>query len=221
MPPLVLESALVCLVIGVGVMVTRAVKRRKQFHRNASDVILPTLQADTQMSGVVTRYFRDTLQGAMLVEIAVGQSKFIFCPVDSVDSGDNAESNAYKSGDTVQIALYGLATLMPGGFEEASVRGMVSDTPAEELTPDRMVMTPAGQFPNDYWVVGKVYSSREDEWEEDMPLTVYRIKTQRKGGEEFILEMAVPRESALTNILPCNVHGSVRLFGYRIALSLQ
>jgi hypothetical protein len=210
MPPLVLESALICLVIGVGVMVTRAVKRRKQFHQNAADVILPTLQADTQMSGTVTRYFRDTLQGAMLVEISVGQSKFIFCPVD------NAGDNAYKSGEVVQVALYGLATLMPGGFEEASVRSMVSDTPAEELTPDRMVMTPAGQFPNDYWVVGKVYSSREDQWEEDMPLTVYRVKTQRKGGEEFILEMAVPRENALTNALPCNVHGSVRLFGYRV-----
>jgi hypothetical protein len=213
MPPLVLESVLVCLVVGVGIMVVRAVKRRKQFHKNASDVILPTLQADTQMSGSVVRYFRDTLQGAMLVEMTVGQSKFIFCPVDGGDGTNNAE---YKTGETVQIALYGLATLVAGGFEEATVRSMVSDTPQEELTPDRMVMTPAGQFPNDYWVVGKVYSSREDQWEEDMPLTVYRVKTQRKGGEEFILEMAVPREDALTNTLPYNVHGSVRLFGYRV-----
>jgi hypothetical protein len=208
MPPGVLEGALVLMVIGVGVMVARAVKKRREFHKNASDIILPTLQADTQMSGTVTRYFRDTLQGAMLVEISVGQSKFVFCPVD--------DKQEYKAGQQIEVALYGLATLVAGGFEEASVRSMVSDTPQEELTPEKLVMTPAGQFPNDYWVVGKAYSSRDDQWEEDMPLTVYRVKTQRKGGEEFNLEMAVPRESALTNPLPCNVHGSVRLFGYQV-----
>jgi hypothetical protein len=211
MPPGVLEGALIVVVIGIGLMVTRAVRRRRHFQKNASDVVLPTLQADTQVSGTVTRYFRDTLQGAMLVEIAVGQSKFIFCPVDEKD---------YTTGATLPIALYALATLAPGGFEDPNVCSQISDTPQEELTPDRLVMTPAGQFPNDYWVVGKAYSSREDEWEEDLPLTVYRVKTQRKGGEEFSLEMAVPRErtgeATTISPLPCNVHGSARLFGYQV-----
>ena len=207
MPPGVLEGTLVLVVLGFGLIVLRAVKQRRSFQKNASDTVLPNLQVQTQVSGVVTRYFRDTLQGMMLTEIGVGQSKFIFCPTDN---------KSYTVGEKVDIALYSLSTLEPGGFELESVKSQISDTPQEDIAPDRLVMTPAGQFPNDYWVVGKAYSSREDQWETDMLLTVYRVKTQRKGGEEFALDMAIPRETALKTPLPTNVHGSARLFGYQI-----
>jgi hypothetical protein len=202
MIPGLLEGTLAVILLGGGVMVVRAVGRRRQFQKNAAEVVLPNLQTSVRVTGTLQRLYRDTAQGVTLATLKVGERILTFCPTDDTTAA------GYALGEVVSVALFALSTLEPGGFEKESVRSLVRDVPHEELTPERTVLAHAGEFANDYWIVGHMTHSRRDAWD-DMELVVYNAQTQ-----VVTLELAVPEAGKLPGDLPMQAHGSARLFGY-------
>jgi hypothetical protein len=79
-------------------------------------------------------------------------------------------------------------------------------------------LAPAGEYPNDYAVIGKALSSRTDAWD-DIPLIVYRTQVANTANLTLFLDLAVPRAQNDTPPFAPNsmVHGSARLFGYLAA----
>lgn len=207
-----LPILLVLLLGGFGALVGRSLKRRKEFLTTGqigAGEELPTLVPEQRLSGTLRRLWRDPQQGLPLAELGVGSRRFIFCPTDPTENGEH-----YKAaiGKPVTVALYGLATLAPGGVE--AMREQLRD--AEKLGPETLALVRQGQLENDYVAICRVQSNRGASWGE-FPLTVYTAQLLASDDLNLTLELAVPTDPS-TLPLPDNTlaHGSVRLFGYLI-----
>jgi hypothetical protein len=201
------EALLLLVILGVIILIVRAVRRRRAFAPVAADAELPTLTTTQRLVGTIRRTYRDPAQGVWLVEIAVGKRKFTFCATDYERNADRYQSLVGKQAD---LALYALATLAAGGVE--AMRDQIKDFDKVEITPDLVRLIPAGQFANDHAVIGRALSYRNEEMN-GMPLTVYRTQVVRSGDLTLVLELATERhETPLAD--QTMVHGSARLYGY-------
>jgi hypothetical protein len=201
------EALLLLVILGVIVIIVRAVRRRRAFAPVTAETDLPTLTTTQRIVGTIRRTYRDPAQGVWLVEISVGKRRFTFCATDYEHNADRYQSLIGKQGD---LALYALATLEAGGVE--TMRDQIKDIDKVEVTPDLVRLIPAGQFANDHAVIGRALSHRDEEMD-GMPLTVYRTQVIRGGDLTMVLELATQRhDSPLPD--QTMVHGSARLYGY-------
>lgn len=205
----VLPVALLLILGGFGALVARSLKRRKDFltvgAAAASD--LPDLVTDQRLAGTLRRLWRDPQEGLPLAELAVESQRLIVCTTDQA-----AHAERYKTlvSKPCELALYGLATLAPGGAE--AMRDLLRD--ADKLPADTLALVRQGQLENDYVVICRILSHRTATWGE-LALTVYKAQVVASEVLNLTLELAVPNSENATP-LPDNslAHGSVRLFGY-------
>ncbi|MBC8101087.1 MAG: hypothetical protein H7Z41_00685 [Cytophagales bacterium] len=215
LPPGTLEFLLFALVVGATLLVLRAVARRHAPPPGAtppSDAI-PSLSTQQRVTGTLRRVIFDRVQGVWLAEMALGQRRITFCPTDYTDQRARYESHLGKS---VDVTLYGLATLAPGGAE--TMQEQIKDLDKVDLSSNPVRLVRAGQFPNDYVAIARVLSHRDDALTDGTPLRVYRSEVVRTDELGLVIELAVPREDAVTQQGPVfadqtMVHGSARLFG--------
>jgi hypothetical protein len=201
------EALLLLVILGVIVIIARALRRRRDFAPVAADADLPTLTTTQRIVGTIRRTYRDPAQGVWMVEISIGKRRFTFCATDYERNADRYQSLIGKQAD---LALYALATLETGGVE--AMRDQIKDIDKVEVTPDLVRLIPAGQFANDHAVIGRALSHRDEEMD-GMPLTVYRTQVIRGGDLTMVLELATQRhETPLMD--QTMVHGSARLYGY-------
>ncbi|WP_395091999.1 hypothetical protein [Armatimonas sp.] len=204
-----LPVALLLVLGGFGALVVRSVKRRKAFLSTVTSdsAELPDLRTELRLTGTLRRLWRDPQEGLPLAELGVGSQRFVFCTTDQAIHGER-----YKAaiGKTIEVALYGLATLAPGGVE--AMQEQLRD--ADKVPPDTVTLVHEGQLENDYVVIGRLLSQRSDTWGE-LPLAVYRAQVLHTSELTLVLELAVPSPQDAAP-LPANslAHGSVRLFGY-------
>jgi hypothetical protein len=192
------------VLIGAGIVVVRGIRRRAAFSVTSSrESLLPRLDVVSRVEGKVRRVLRDPTTSEPLVEIAVGNRVLVFCPADHTDRSDDWRLSI---GKTVEVALYGLATLAPGGAD--TIKDQIKDADQIEITPDLLRFLPVGVQKNDYFAIGRALSHRPDSLAGD-PLVVYRLQT----ASDLTLDVATPDDGApfAENLM---VHGSVRLFGY-------
>lgn len=208
LPPGVLEGALLAVLAGAGALVVRSVRRRRAFLKAASDSELPDLRTEVRLRVTVRRLWQDPQQQLPLVEVSLDRRRFVLCPVDH---GEKADAWGALVGKEAQIALYGLATLAPGGAE--AMRDRIKDADTLDLTPDFVTLVHEGQFPNDYVVIGRTLSRRDAAWGE-MALDLWRVQCVRAPDLTLVLEMGTPHEGAPALSEGGMAHGSVRLFGY-------
>jgi hypothetical protein len=158
----------------------------------------------------VRRTFRDPDQGVWLAEATVGVKKLTFCLTDYA-----AKVAVYRAADAktpLDFALYALGTLAEGGIE--SMRGQIVDyDQTVAATPDTVRLIPAGQFPNDFAVIGQVVSHREDTVDGG-PVVVYRMQVERQTDRTLFLDVAVEVSTEPPFAARTLVHGSARLFAY-------
>lgn len=206
------EILLLLVIVGAVFLVVRSVRRRRAFASASEQAELPDLSTTQRVSARVKRIFRDPAQGVVLVEATVGPQTLFFCATDYPAAQSQWDE---LMGKTADVALYGLATLEPGGVE--AMRDQIKDADKMDLDPNLVTLVHEGQFANDYVIIGRVIDSREDSWGE-MPLAVYRTKVFDTDRLTLILEMAVPRSddgSSTAALAPQSlVHGSARFFGY-------
>jgi hypothetical protein len=201
------EALLFLVIVGLILLVVRAVRRRRAFAPVAADADLPTLTTGQRIVGTVRRTWRDPAQGLWLVEIGLGKRKLTFC---AADYEQNAARYQGLIGKQADLALYALATLEPGGVE--AMRDQIKDFDKVEVRPDLVRLIPAGQFANDHAVIGRALSHRDDEMD-GLPLTIYRTQVLRGDDLTLVMELATQRSD--TPFLDQSmVHGSARLFGY-------
>ena len=169
----------------------------------------PRLQTQQRVTGTVRRRRYDPAQEAWLVTADVGVMRLTFRATDYAESDARYRGLLGKPAD---IALFALATLERGGAE--AMRHQIKDADKIDLRPDLVTLTPAGQFANDYAVIGRVLDSREDTWD-DLPLVVYRTQVVRSDDRTLVLDLAVQQSGGAARFAPQTmVHGSARLFGY-------
>lgn len=213
-PPEVLAILLLAVLIGGFVLVVRAVRRRGDFAPADTDAPadLPDLITQQRVSGTVRRVFRDNAQGAWLVEVQFGKRRLAFCPTDFAANGARYREAAGKE---IDVALYALSTLAPGGVE--AMRDQIKDIDRVTVTPDMVRLVPAGEFANDYAVIGRALSHREDS-ASGIPVRVYRTEVVRSNDAQMVLELAVPNVPGTAPFPDRSmVHGSARLYGYLAA----
>ena len=204
-----LPVALLLILAGFGGLVVRSVRRRKDFLSTVTNnsAALPDLETELRLTGTLRRLWRDPQEGLPLAELGVGSRRFIFCTTDQATSGERYKAAVGKS---VTVALYGLATLAPGGSE--AMREQLRD--ADRVAPDTVTLVHEGQLENDYVVIGRLLSHRPHLWGE-VPLMVYRAQVLRTDDLTLILELAVPSPQSDVPLPDDSLaHGSVRLFGY-------
>jgi hypothetical protein len=112
------------------------------------------------------------------------------------------------------VAVYGLATLAAGGAE--AMQEQIKDLDKVDLSRNPVRLVKAGQFLNDYVVIGRVLSHRDDSLSDGTPLRVYRCEVVRTDDLGLIIELGVERdETQQGTVFPDQsmVHGSARLFG--------
>jgi hypothetical protein len=203
------ELVLFALLLLVLALVFRALRRRSSFARLTPDpgVELPRLQTEGRVRGTIRRVFRDPAQGVWLIVLEVARTRYTFCAVDF-----EAAASRYRSlvGQTADIGLFALATLEAGGVD--TIRHQIRDADERELSPEQVLLVPAGGHANDHLTVARVHDRREDAWDE-VPLTVYRAEVVRRPDLTLFLDLAVPRAEA-PFARHSLVHGSARLFGY-------
>lgn len=216
LPPGVPEALLFLVLVTAGTIVVQAVrKRRNSFlatvvEERSTVEDLPSLQTHHRVTGTVRRAYRDPVQAVWLVEIQVGKRKITFA---ATDFGRKAGRYATLTGQDADIALYGLATLEPGGAE--AMREQIKDYDKVKVTPDLVRLIPAGQFGNDHAVIGRILSRQEDSLSDSTPVTVYRTQVIRSDDLTLVLELATDRETTSTPLAEGSMaHGSARLFGY-------
>ena len=205
----ILPIALLLVLGGFGALVARSLKRRKEFLTvGAADASeLPDLLTDVRLTGVLRRLWRDPQEGLPLAELAVGSHRLIVCTTDQA-----AQAERYKAivSKPCELALFGLATLAPGGAD--AMHDLLRD--AETLAPDTLALVRQGKLENDYVVIGKILSHRTAAWGE-LPLIVYKAQVIRSGDLNLIFELAVPNSENAPPLPDSSLaHGSVRLFGY-------
>lgn len=205
----VLPVVLLLVLGGFGALVARSVKRRKDFLTSPllGEAELPDLVTDQRVTGTLRRLWRDPKQGLPLAELGLAGRNLPFCATDLATEGER-----YKTavGKPTTLALYGLATLAPGGIE--AMKEQIRD--ADKVPADSVLLVREGELENDYVVICRLLSQREALWGE-LPLVVYRAQVLRSPELSLELELAVVRQDGDTT-LPNNslAHGSVRLFGY-------
>lgn len=205
----VLPIVLVLILGGFGALVARSLKRRKDFLTTVSAAAseLPDLITEQRIGGILRRLWRDPQEGLPLAELAVNSHRFILC---TTDQSTHAERYKTLVSKPCELALYGLATLAPGGAD--AMRDLLRDS--DKLPADTLALVRQGKLGNDYVVICRILSHRIAAWGE-LPLMVYRAQVIASDSLNLILELAVP-SSDNTAPLPENslAHGSVRLFGY-------
>lgn len=219
LPNGVAEFLLLLLILGALFVVIRSVRRRRAFAARAASTAagdLPNLTTQQRVTALVRRTFRDPAQGVWLVEAIVGSpqqaQRLTFCATDYEQAAERWQALTGKKAD---VALYGLATLAPGGVE--TMREQIKNAEKAKLHPDMVTLVHEGQFANDYVVIGRALDAREAAWGDDLPLTVYRTEVVRTDKLLLITDLAVPRDPASPSpAFPPQslVHGSARLFGY-------
>jgi hypothetical protein len=212
LPRGLLEVMLLLVILFVGFLVFRSVGRRRAFAKVTPDegVDLPSLTTQQRIAGTVRRIWRDPAQGVWLIEVAQGKRKFTFCAVDYADKSQQYQDLVGKQAD---IAFYGLATLAPGGVE--AMREQIKDIDKVDVTPGMVRLVPVGQYANDYAVIGRVLSHRE-EIMDDLPLTVYRTQVIHSTELTLVVDLAVQKDVTPPFADQTMVHGSARLYGYLI-----
>lgn len=207
LPSEILPFLLLAVLVGAAALVLRSVRRRRAFLKASSDAEMPDLVTELRLTGTLRRLFRETAEGLPLAELGIGRHRLIFCPTDH---DANAQRYRERLGKSAEVALYGLASLEPGGVE--AMREQVRN--ADSLSPETVALVHEGQLPNDYVAIGRVLSARDDRWGE-MALTVYRLQIVRTDDMTLVLEVAVPKtEGAAPLPEKTLAHGPVRLFGY-------
>ncbi|MDX1930984.1 MAG: hypothetical protein SFU56_00110 [Capsulimonadales bacterium] len=208
LPPGVPEFLLLLVIVGAILFVARRVARRRAFARKEADVPLPALTTDLRVRGIVRKVYRDPQQGVWLMELSIARRRFVLCLTDASERLTEYQAMVGKEAD---IALFGLATLAPGGAE--AIRDQITDIDSVDLSTNPVRLIPGGQFANDYVVIGRVLSHREEEMD-GLRLIVYRMQVARSDELTLVLELAVelspdfppyPEDSM--------VHGSARLYG--------
>lgn len=199
-----LEIILFVIVAAAIAFVVRRVLKRTRF---AAPVVsgeeLPDLPTEVRVQATIRRLFRDPAQGAWVVEAAIGQ-RITFRPTDFTP--DTYQPLLNRKAD---FALYGLATLAPGGVE--AMRDQISDIDKITVTAETVRLIPVVGFANDYMVIGHVVSAHEETLCGD-PVRVYRTEVVRQDDLTLVLDLAVePSASSLPD--GSMVHGSARLYG--------
>jgi hypothetical protein len=196
--------ALGVVLVGVGVVVVRGIRRRAAFSVTSKRTsLVPRLDVSSRAMGKVRRVLRDPTTSEPLVEIAVGNRVLVLCPADHTERADDWRLSI---GKTVEIALYGLATLAPGGAD--TIKDQIKDADQLEITPDLLRFLRVGVQQNDYFAIGRALSHQTDSLGDD-PLVVYRLQT----APDLTLDVGTPADG---KPFPESlmVHGSVRLYGY-------
>ena len=205
----ILPIALLLVLGGFGALVARSLKRRKEFLTvGAADASeLPDLVTELRLAGTLRRLWRDPQEGLPLAELGVGSQRLIVCTTDQAAHAERYKAAVSKP---CALALYGLATLAPGGAD--AMRDLLRD--ADKLSADTLALVRQGKLENDYVVICRILSHRTATWGE-LPLTVYRAQVVKSDALTLTMELAVPN-SENSAPLPDNslAHGSVRLFGY-------
>ena len=94
-----------------------------------------------------------------------------------------------------------------------AIQHQIKDADRADVTPDRVLLVPAGPHANDHLVVARIHDTREDAWDE-MPLTVYRAEVARRPDQTLFLDLAVARSETPVFARHALVPGSAPLFGY-------
>ena len=209
LPPGVAEGSLLAVLVGAGALILRSVRRRKAFLKAAPDSELPDLTTSSRLTVTLRRVWQDGAQHAPVVEAQLAEKRrLVFCPTDHARVGARYTSGI---GKPAELALFGLASLSAGGVE--AMRDQIRDIDEVEITPDMVRLIHAGQFANDYVVIGRVLSWREDTWGE-LPLWVYRVQCVRAPDLTLVIELACPKTDDPPLPDDTMAHGSARLFGY-------
>jgi hypothetical protein len=217
------EILLLALVVGLALLALRAVRRRRAFVGTpgapgtvalpAAD--LPRLDTQQRVTATLHRTFPDRAQGVWLAAATVGKLRLTFCPTDYATASERYQK---LLGQPADVALFGLATLAPGGVE--AMKDQIKDIDKVEITPDLVRLVATGEFANDHVVIGRVLSTRDEQWEE-MALTVYRTEVVRRPELTLVIDLAVARDAGGQPAAPfapgSMVHGSARLFGFLAA----
>ena len=200
---------LFAVLVVLALLIVRAVRRRWKVAPTTVEALLPDLVTDVRVHATIRRVFRDPDQGVFLVEASVEKRKWTFC---AVDYESHAERYTGAIGQSADFALYALGTLEAGGAEAIPGQIVDLDRVAEPLT-EVMRLVPAGGFPNDYAVIGRVVSQR-DEILRDAPVRVYRTQVEAQSLSPSFIDVAVEASEQPPFAADLLVHGSARLFAY-------
>jgi hypothetical protein len=213
LPPGTLEFLLFVVVVGTVFLVLRAVSRRHLPPAGAieSTEEIPSLTTQHRVTGILNKVIFDRIQSVWLAEVVVGKRRLTFCATDH-----SQEQERYKSqvGKSVDVAVYGLSTLAPGGAD--AMKEQIKDLDKVDISQNPVRLVKAGQFLNDYVVIGRVLSHRDDTLSDDTELRVYRCEVVRTEELGLIMELGVQRDETTTDVSfpdQSMVHGSARLFG--------
>jgi hypothetical protein len=213
LPPGTLEFLLFAVVVGAAIIFIRAISRRHLPPAGAveSEEAIPALSTQHRVTGTLNKVIFDRVQSVWLAEVIVGKRRMTFCATDYASERERYTSQIGKS---VDVALYGLATLAAGGAE--AMQEQIKDLDKVDLSRDPVRLVKAGQFLNDYVVIGRVLSHRDDSLSDGTPLRVYRCEVVRTDDLGLVIELGVEREETQqSTVFPDQsmVHGSARLFG--------
>jgi hypothetical protein len=213
LPPGTLEFLLFAIVVGAAILVLRAVSRRHLPPAGAieSDEAIPALSTQHRVTGTLNKVIFDRVQSVWLAEVVVGKRRITFC---ATDQASERERYTRQIGKSVDVAVYGLATLAPGGAE--AMQEQIKDLDKVDLSRNPVRLVKAGQFLNDYVVIGRVLSHRDDSLSDGTPLRVYRCEVVRTDDLGLVMELGVQRdEDQPGDVFPDQsmVHGAARLFG--------
>ena len=214
LPPGSLEFLLLVVLVAAFVFVVRTVKGRTPLLPNtageADGDAVPFFETPVRFRARVRRVFRDRDQDALLVEAHVGKKSLIFRAADAQENA-NRYQNLANQKEPVDFAIVALATLAPGGAE--AMRHQIKDWDEANVRPDTVGLFPAGSLPNDYAVIARIVS-RRDEMLSGETVWVYRAQVVKNGAQELFMELAAdaapPAVPLSENTL---AHGSARLFG--------
>lgn len=213
LPPGALEFLLFVIVVGTALLFIRAVSRRHLPPAGAveSEEAIPALSTQHRVTGTLNKVIFDRTQSVWLAEMIVGKRRLTFCTADHVTERTRYTS---QTGKSVDMMLYGLATLAAGGAE--AMQQQIKDLDKVDLSRNPVRLVKAGNFLNDYVVIGRVLSHRDDSLSDGTPLRVYRCEVVRTDDLGLIIELGVPRDETQTGAAfpdQSMVHGSARLFG--------
>lgn len=216
LPPGSLEFLLFAVLVAAFVLVVRSTRRRHHVAAALQDTgegdagLLPSLDTQHRVTGKLRRIYFERGLDAWLAEITVGKRKLTFAVTDYPPHRERYRDLLDKEAD---VALYGLATLAPGGVE--AMRDQIRDIDKVDVTPHLVRLVPAGQFPNDNVAIARILSHREDTLSDGTPLTVYRCEVIRNAENTLVMDLGVPLIPGAAPFADQEmVHGSARLFGY-------
>ena len=215
LPPGTLEVLLFVVLVGAFIFVVRNVRNRHAVVLPGTatpdtESDLPFLETPLRVRAAIRRVFRDPAQDALLVEAQVGKKRFVFRAADAPNHRERYEK-LIGTKETADLAVYALATLAPGGAE--AIRHQIKDWDKANARPDMVGLFSAGQYANDYAVIARIVSHRDDTVSGES-VWVYRAQVVKTPDQELFMELAVDAELS-DEPFPTDamVHGSARLFG--------